>query len=291
MAKSKNGGTRAYIRGRVGSDVYSIGKTAKGKKQQVVRSLAESVANPQTTAQMQGRMIMSTIMQAVAAFRPIIDHSFDNVTGKQANISEFISRNYGLIKADVAAHPTSGNHYALNEYQEKGAKPGEWLVSSGRLELPSGVSFGANSGMVEITLTADTMTYGGLKAKFGFANGDFLTILGTGGEGEMRYARLHFKEGVSDETALTDETLAGCFEVETNDDPVFAVVAAQNKITISLVYINNSLGAIMSKKTADGWEHNEKKLNVAANLGHAADVVLPTYPTGANAFLNGGDIF
>lgn len=48
MAKSKSGGTRAYIRGRVGADVYSIGKTANGKKQQVVRSLAETVANPQT---------------------------------------------------------------------------------------------------------------------------------------------------------------------------------------------------------------------------------------------------
>ena len=46
MAKSKVGGTRAYIRGRIGSDVYSIGKTSAGKKQQVVRSLAEQVKNP-----------------------------------------------------------------------------------------------------------------------------------------------------------------------------------------------------------------------------------------------------
>ena len=37
MARSKNGGTRAYIRGRIGSDVYSVGKNSKGYKQQVVR--------------------------------------------------------------------------------------------------------------------------------------------------------------------------------------------------------------------------------------------------------------
>ena len=75
MAKSKNGGTRAYIRGRIGSDVYSVGKTSDGKKQQVVRSLAESVANPRTASQMFGRMVMSTVMQAVSGFKPIIDHS------------------------------------------------------------------------------------------------------------------------------------------------------------------------------------------------------------------------
>ena len=62
MAKSKNGGTRAMIRGRVGSDVYSIGKDGKGARQQVVRSLAEQVANPRTQAQMFNRMIMSTVM-------------------------------------------------------------------------------------------------------------------------------------------------------------------------------------------------------------------------------------
>ena len=93
MAKSKSGGTRSMIRGRVGSDVYSIGKNANGKKQQIVRSLAETVANPQTIAQMRGRMIMSTVMQAQSALKPIIDHSFDNVVGVQPNLSEFIKRN------------------------------------------------------------------------------------------------------------------------------------------------------------------------------------------------------
>ena len=93
MAKGKSGGTRSFLRGRVASDVYSIGKDAKGNKQQIVRSLAESVANPQTLAQMRGRMIMSTIMQAVSSMAMIIDHSFDNVPAGQPKVSEFIKRN------------------------------------------------------------------------------------------------------------------------------------------------------------------------------------------------------
>ena len=139
MAKAKSGGTRSFLRGRVGSDVYSIGKDAKGNKQQIVRSLAESVANPQTLAQMRGRMIMSTIMQAVSSMAAIIDHSFDNVPAGQPNVSEFIRRNYALVKADVAAHPASGNEFGLNKYGEKGVKQGAYVVSGGSAANIAGV--------------------------------------------------------------------------------------------------------------------------------------------------------
>ena len=115
MAKSKNGGTRSFIRGRIGSDVYSVGKDGKGARQQVVRSLAEQVANPRSSAQMFGRMVMSTVMQTVSALKPIIDHSFDGVATGQPSISEFIRRNYALVKADAEAHPASGNQFGLNK--------------------------------------------------------------------------------------------------------------------------------------------------------------------------------
>ena len=240
---------------------------------------------------MRGRMIMSTIMQAVAAFGPIIDHSFDNVTGRQPNISEFISRNYALIKADIAAHPASGNKFHLNEYQEKGAQPGQWLISSGKLVLPAGVTFSGSTGEMEITLTADTLTYGGLKEKFGLDAGDYLTLVAVNYDGGMSYARLYFKDGIADETALTTESIATCFTVEANDQPTFAVNSTTFKVTISLSNVNGALGAIMSKKTADGWEHNEKQLNTSANIGGASNDILPTYPVGGADFLNGGDIF
>ena len=122
MAKSKNGGSRAYIRGRIGSDVYSVGKNGMGEKQQVVRSLAEQVSNPRTSGQMFGRMIMSTTMQAVSALTAIIDHSFDGVPKGQPSISQFIKNNYALIKADAIAHSAASNKFGLNKYQEKGIK-------------------------------------------------------------------------------------------------------------------------------------------------------------------------
>ena len=167
MAKSKNGGSRAYIRGRIGSDVYSVGKNGMGEKQQVVRSLAEQVSNPRTSGQMFGRMIMSTTMQAVSALTAIIDHSFDGVPKGQPSISQFIKNNYALIKADAQAHPSSANAFGLNKYQEKGIKVGKYLVSDGNQVLPSAVS--CDEDQMIITLTAGTLTVGGLKAALGLS--------------------------------------------------------------------------------------------------------------------------
>lgn len=287
MAKSKSGGTRSYIRGRVGSDVYSIGKNAKGKKQQVVRSLAETVANPQTIAQMRGRMIMSTIMQAQSALKPIIDHSFDNVVGVQPNLSEFIRRNYALIKADVAANPSSGNAFGLNAYQEKGAKQGAYVISDGKAAVPAAVSIAKATGVITIALTSGTMTMAGLKAALNFGNEDFLTIVGIDLQGAAEYCRFHINQSLVDDTAISASNIASVFETEGNAAPTVAVVS--NSITITLAAIAGSCAFIVTRKTNDGFAHSKATLGAGTSLSWNADAALPTYPVGENKFLNGGD--
>lgn len=287
MAKSKSGGTRSYIRGRVGSDVYSIGKNAKGKKQQVVRSLAETVANPQTIAQMRGRMIMSTIMQAQSALKPIIDHSFDNVVGVQPNLSEFIRRNYALIKADVAANPSSGNAFGLNAYQEKGVKQGAYIISDGKAAVPAAVSIDKAAGVITIALSAGSMTMGGLKAALNFGNEDFLTIVGIDLAGAAEYCRYHVNQSLADDTAISSGNIDSVFETEGNATPVVAV--AGNAITITLAAIAGSCGFIVTRKVSDGFIHSKATLGAGTDLSWNADAALPTYPVGENKFLNGGD--
>lgn len=291
MAKSKSGGTRAYIRGRVGSDVYSVGKTAKGKKQQVVRSLAETVANPQTEAQMFGRMIMSTVMQVVGAMRPIIDHAFDGVSGKQPNISEFISRNYALVKADAIAHPASGNKFGLNKYQQKGAKGGEYIISDGQVPYPSALAVNGTSQAATVTLTEATATYGGLKAALGLSGGDYLTIVSIVEGGGMEYLRLYLKENVADNTAITNETVSTLFTQEKSGSFSLSYTSATFKVNVLNEDIPITTGVILSKKTASGWEHSTSYMASPGDLSFASDVALPTYPTGSEQFLNGGDIF
>lgn len=286
MAKSKVGGTRAYIRGRIGSDVYSIGKTASGQKQQVVRSLAEQVKNPQTLAQMRGRMIMSTVMQGVSAMAMIIDHSFDAYPAGQPNISAFIKENYGLIKADVAAHPSTGNVFGLNKYQEKGIKQGAYVISMGQAAgLPAAAAV-LSATALTITLGSD-LTVGGLKSVLNLGNGDYFTLCAIPVAGQFVYVRVNINKSLADTTAIAAGNIASLFEFDGN----VAVTPALNGSTITLtpaVFGANN-GIIVSRKESGSYKHSTCVLAAPTSPEWAGDVALATYPEGAQRFLNGGD--
>ena len=289
MAKAKSGGTRSYIRGRVGADVYSIGRDSKGKKQQVVRSLAETVANPQTQSQMRGRMIMSTIMQVVAALKPIIDHAFDNVTGRQPNISEFIARNYAAIKADVASNPSANNKFGLNKYQEKGAKQGQYVISDGQAQLPAALSLAAATGAITIAFGSTSMTIGNLKQILSLGTDEYFTLVGLSNAGAGMYERFRINPTLADSTAITSSNIANVFAVEGNAAAVVAI--SSTNITITLSAVAGCAAVIISKKTSAGYIHNEATLAGSNGFAFNADAALPTYPVGTADYLNGGDIF
>lgn len=285
MAKSKTGGSRAYLRGRVGSDVYSIGVDSKGKKQQVVRSLAESVKNPQTLAQMRGRMIMSTIMQAVSAMRPIIDHSFDNVPAGQPAISEFIKRNYALVKDDVAAHSASGNKFGLNRFQEKGAKQGAYVISVGSALEAKNIVIDGTAKTLTIALGND-VTIGGLKAALDLTINDYFTACALLASGKFIYERFHINGSLADDTTISSENIAEVFNLEGNTSVAIALVNSNVVATLSEFSANAAI--ITSRKENSGYVHSGATLAEVANPAYTADVALPTYPTGKERFLNGG---
>lgn len=288
MAKSKAGGTRAYIRGKIGADVYSIGKDGKGRKQQVVRSLAEQVKNPQTTAQMRGRMIMSTIMQVVAAGSQLFDHSFDNVPTGQPSLSEFIRVNYGLIKADVANHESSGNSFGLNKYQEKGPKLGAYKIAAGTAVLPSAVAVAPN--LMGIKVTSTTHTAKAFRDALGMGVDDYLTVVVIGADGGLQFIRLRVDfDTLSDATTVTSSNAKDLFITESNAD--FTIELSSDDIR---VYLSDetagSTGCILSKKNGATYEHNDAVMEVYGDADYTASVALPTYPTGSERFLNGGEI-
>lgn len=289
MAKSKNGGSRAYIRGRIGSDVYSIGKNGKGDRQQVVRSLAETVANPRSQSQMFGRMIMSTVMQGVSALQPIIDHSFDGLPKGQPSISEFIRQNYALVKADAQAHAASGNFFGLNKYQEKGAKIGAWIVSKGSAVMPSLVSLSANAGSFVISTELDDSVIskiGQLREALGMGDEDYITLVGINASGNAEYVRARINPALDDETTINSNTRV--FVFEGNVTPTVTIGA--DSITVAVTGIDVCRGLIFTKKTDAGYTHSNCVLSSAADQNFASDVALPTYPTGSEQFLNGGDL-
>ena len=304
MAKSKSGGTRSYIRGRVGADVYSIGKDAKGSNQQVVRSLAETVANPQTVAQMTGRMIMATVMQALSCMKPIIDHSFDNVPKGQPSLSEFISRNYALIKADVAAHPASDNAFALVKYHCKGYQPGNYVVSDGEAVIPSGWDLGNGHMSIKLNLPANPKI-SDLQAAWALTTKDYLTMFSfevndplNEDEGfSLITARISLKEGLTGTTALTNDNIASCFNVEGNVTPEISLDSTGDTPKAK-IHVNPSAESayygqqfyLVSIKDGEGFKHSPCSITTGSLSVNPADEVLPTYPIGSEMYLNGGDL-
>lgn len=291
MAKSKSGGTRSYIRGKIGADVYSIGKNGKGQKQQVVRSLAEVVSNPQTEAQMKGRMIMSTVMQTVSCLAPIIDHSFDNVPNGQPSISEFIRRNYALVKADAEAHPTTGFKFGLNKYQQKGSRGGQYVISSGDVIAGAGIHLVGTGSVacMEVILSSTDKSFGFLKERIGITNDDYLTLVAIGSDGALFYSRFYPNAAIADDTVIDSTNISTLFTQEGNDAYDLALDGV--KVTFTSGNIESAFGYILSKKTDAGWKHSNGVMEVTAEMiGYASDVALPTYPQGSARFLNGGDI-
>lgn len=285
MAKAKSGGTRSFLRGRVGSDVYSIGKDAKGNKQQIVRSLAESVANPQTLAQMRGRMIMSTIMQAVSSMAAIIDHSFDNVPAGQPNVSEFIRRNYALVKADVAAHPASGNEFGLSKYGEKGIKQGAYVVAGGSAADIAGVQLNGTNKTLVIALSAGA-TIADLRSALGIGTEDYFTAVCITADGKFLYNRFHVSQSLASATEISADNIASVITMDGNVSVSLAF--ASNTITATFADFSANAGIIVSRKENATYKHNDVVLAAPSAPVYTSDDALPTYPTGAQRFLNGG---
>lgn len=288
MAKSKNGGTRSFIRGRIGSDVYSVGKDGKGARQQVVRSLAEQVSNPRSSAQMFGRMVMSTVMQAVSALKPIIDHSFDGIATGQPCISEFIRRNYALVKADAEAHPADGNQFGLNKYQEKGVLPGKYIISNGSILKPADLVGGPTG--ATISLTSDTLTVRGLKNALGLSADGYFTMVLVSAKNGAVYSRARLDQSLADTTVITAQNVGTLFTFEGNAPANVSLVETNISITLEKGEGAEAYGIIVSEKIAGAWQHSQCVLSLMDEAGTAADVALPTYPTGAQMFLNGGDL-
>lgn len=285
MGKSKNGGTRSFLRGRVGADVYSIGKDAAGKKQQIVRSLAETVANPQTEAQMRGRMIMSTVMQAVSAMSVLIDHAFDSVPSGQPCISEFISRNYAAIKADVAAHPASGNAFGLVKYGEKGAKQGTYVVADGKALLPAAIVNTATGAQIDVS--GDSLTLGAVRSALGLGSGEFITLMGISASGALEFTRIHLSSTMADTTAITSDNVTEALGLESFGTPTVSVAGLSIMIALANAQANSAL--IISKQVNGAYQHNKATLLAVTDPTYAADVALPTYPQGEQMILNGGN--
>ena len=120
MARSKIGGAVGMLRGSIGSVTYSTKKTSSGKTEQIARQKAQSVTNPNTTAQILQRMKLGPAQRFYDAFenvvaKGIISHAFESVPYGTASRQHFIS--LAMKKEDAVYVPKGVDFFVPGEYQ------------------------------------------------------------------------------------------------------------------------------------------------------------------------------
>lgn len=126
MARSKIGGAFGMLRGSIGSVTYSTKKTSSGKTEQIARQKAQSVTNPNSTAQIMQRMKLGPAQRFFDAFenvvaKGILSHSFEAIPYGNASRTHFISL---AMKEEAAVYVPKGVDFFV---------PGEYVVSEGSL--------------------------------------------------------------------------------------------------------------------------------------------------------------
>lgn len=331
MAKAKIGGLRSIVHGRVGADIYQIGRSGAGTKQQIVRSMPEEVANPQSITQMQQRMILSTVAAAFKLLKPIINHSFDGVAAGIASISAFRKMNFPILRDYVLNDADAGYQFSLNEWQERAALCGAYVVANGakRFNTWTGGGWKIEPGtsdvflelLVSVPVKDNKIYLSDFKQAWQVGPDGLVTVVGIVATGQhssrLGYYQLRFIPNLSDDMVIatfpnsgyeptTKVSVSDIFDVDANLDPYTSMYCVRDEDTQvatmgpKLQGIQDpdaqggAYGLIGAWKTAKGYVHNFVRLDCSlTGSSHYRDnaQVLATYPVGQTPFLNGGDEF
>lgn len=317
------------IRGRVGADVYQLGRTGAGSKQQIVRSMPEEVANPQSLTQMEQRMVLGTVAAAFKLLKPVINHSFDGVTPGIASISAFRKMNFPLVRDFYLNGADDGYQFSLNEWKERAALCGAYVVANGakRFNTWAGGGWKIEPGtsdvylelLVDVPVKDNKIYLSDFKQAWQVGPDGIVTVVGIVATGEhssrLGYYQLKMKQGLADNTVIATFPNSGddptsimsvgdIFDVDANLNPAIFMYCVRDEDT-QMATIGPKLeglqdadaqggafGLIGAWKTAKGYAHNYARLDcTVTGSAHYRDnsKVIDTYPRGKSAFLDGGD--
>ena len=286
MAQSKIGGTKSFIHGKVGSEVYYTDHDLEGEIIQVVKSVPDTVRNPRTTAQNRGRIIMATLYKAVGALAHIVNHSFEGYTAGRPSLSHFFSVNYELIKQDIKQHPDAGYEFGLVQWKGLYPRPGAFVIAEGPLTLGSYIEIYYETRPNFISARFKTpnasKTISDLKNNLNMEIGDFLTIVVITSEGRVQYQKLTWKYEGDTSLVISPDTFFDVFKVD-GTLPIEFKTSTYGK-TYYFRWTENIVGCslgIVLTKIIDGVQiRSSSTMKVCKNVGSSYNEVLATYPKG-----------
>lgn len=313
MARSKSGGSRAFLRGRIASDVYSVGKDSKGNRQQIVRSRPESVVNPMTLPQQVVRMCMKTSALALKELSVIVNHSWEGVPYGQMSVSEFNRINFAALKAQYESEPGVAGKFGYAVPATRGMQLGPYQVSKGSLVVPESLTYPMTAAYRGVALLKTGVEYNqplkvsDIRAALGVAEGDYVTVLSFKSTLDdfsvtPRFCRFYFEPSIADDTVVTSDNIGSVFRTEGNNAAYMSVENdAMEGVCLFLgnadVHSDAEDGLlsgtiILSRKFADSWLRSSSFIQVDSNewQAYSAEEAIEEWPIGEVRFLNGGNL-
>lgn len=119
----------------LGTQVGSVGDVVMYRRNgvQVQRARIREVKNPRTEAQAKNRAVLATMGAAYSYMQAIVDHSFQNKSGKSMNMQEFQRLNQGIARALDNAPAFDAQKYNYNFKGESVLRPNPYAISRGTL--------------------------------------------------------------------------------------------------------------------------------------------------------------
>ena len=137
MARSRVGGSKGLLSGKVGDIIYSITRNADGSFRQMIGANPESRFNPNTDAQACARMTMGMIERAMFTFRDFMGTGFEGVDPGTNSVSKFSEVNYNEIREEILQYWDMPDWTEWNyDFPKKGQtvpKDGMFIISQGTI--------------------------------------------------------------------------------------------------------------------------------------------------------------
>lgn len=251
MARSKQGGAWGFLRGKVGGMSYSIlgaDKSGSGKKEQIIRSLPESVKNPQTAGQTMQRMKLSPAQKFYSAFSELLSNAFQGIAYGDA------SRRYFMALAMKAEGP----------YVQKGVDrfiPAAYVFSQG--SLPSVGIEPFKGGATVITLANEVA-----EGTTTITNAEFAELLGVGEDYQLTIAVVNNVNGVFIPSYIPFDN-----RLKIADLPEGTLAIAEGKVTINPAALGLDMSAmvaccvVLSVQDASGaWLRSTQEMIISNEL-------------------------
>ena len=137
MARSRVGGSKGLLSGKVGDVIYSITRNADGSFRQMIGANPESRFNPNTDAQACARMTMGMIERAMFTYRDFMGTGFEGVDPGTNSVSKFSEVNYNEIREEILQYWDMPDWTEWNyDFPKKGQtvpKDGMFIISQGSI--------------------------------------------------------------------------------------------------------------------------------------------------------------